>query len=161
MQPPLSAPPPSAPNETEPPKQYLQSLLGWRSHADPLPTELTPAAIEELAAFIRDQRRPATNAEVVSAVRRLRQHFGEWSQLTETEEAEVWRDWCLDFKSYPKAMLEEACAKWRNSTAKKPPTPGQLKDKVAKELERLVWAEWMIDRAKQAVGDSERRWRAP
>lgn len=133
--------------------------MTWRSHADPLPSELTHDTLALLRDFIANQRRPATNAEVIAAVRRLRLHYSEWSQLSEAEEADVWRDWCLDFKAYPKALLDQACAIWRNSSAKKPPTSGQLKDKVADELKRLGWAEWIMGRAMQAVNDPERRWR--
>lgn len=109
--------------------------------------------------YIGMQRKPATNAEVIAAVRRLRLHYSEWSQLTEAEEADVWRDWCLDFKAYPKALLDKACQIWRNSTAKKPPTAGQLKASVSEELKRLGWAEWIMGRAMLAVNDPERRWR--
>lgn len=133
--------------------------MAWRSHADPLPSDLTDDVLNELRTFIAVQRRPATNAEVIAAVRRLRLHYSEWSQLSEAEEADVWRDWCFDFKAYPKAMLDQACAIWRNSSAKKPPTAGQLKDKVADELKRLGWAEWIMGRAIQAAADPERRWR--
>lgn len=133
--------------------------MTWRSHADPLPAELTHDTLMLLRDYIGMQRRPATNSEVIGAVRRLRLHYSEWSQLTEAEEADVWRDWCLDFKAYPKALLDQACLLWRNSTAKKPPTAGQLKASVQKELERLGWAEWIMGRAMIAVNDPERRWR--
>jgi hypothetical protein len=133
--------------------------MAWRSHADPLPVDLTDDMLMRLRDFIQEQRRPATNAEVIAAVRRLRLHYSEWSQLSEAEEADVWRDWCLDFKAYPKALLDQACGIWRNSSAKKPPTSGQLKDKVSDELKRLGWAEWIMSRATQAANDPERRWR--
>lgn len=145
-------------SDLAPPTQFLQSLTGWKPHSDPLPADLDEAALDAISAHVRQQQRPATNAEVVNAIRRLRQHYGEWSQLTETEEAEVWRDWCLDFKAYPKAMLEDACRLWRNSTAKKPPTPGQLKEKVRVELDRLTWVDAMLPRARQALNNPGRMW---
>ena len=134
-------------------------MMAWKPHSEPLPDELNTEALDAIDAHIRVTLKPATNQQVVSAIRRLRQHYGEWSQLTETEEAEVWRDWCLDFRAYPHALLEQACSLWRNSTAKKPPTPGQLKDKVRVEQERLTWAAAMLPRARTALTDPDRMWR--
>lgn len=146
------------PEETEPPTRFLQSLTGWNA-SGPLPADLDEEAVNAIAEYVRDQNRPALNKEVVALVKRLRMHYGEWSQLTEDEEAEIWRDWLLDFKRYPKALLERACSLWRNSTAKRAPTPGQLKDIVKKEGAQLVWLEAMLPRARAALADPDRRWR--
>ena len=137
-----------------------KSLASWKSFNEPLPDSITGDALDLIEADTRAQMRPATSAEVVSLVKRLRMHYGEWSQLTEAEEQEIWRDWLLDFKAYPKVLLEEACSAWRNSTAKRPPTPGQLKASVQRDFERLRHLEFQASRARRALADPERTWRA-
>lgn len=137
-----------------------RSLAAWKSFNEPLPDDITEYTLEVIETDTREQIRPATNAEVVSAIKRLRMHYGEWSQLTEAEEADIWRDWLLDFKSYPRGLLLDACTSWRNSTAKRPPTPGQLKALVQRDFERLRHMEFQAGRARRALSDTERTWRS-
>lgn len=153
-------PPFSAPADQEQLTRYWQSLASWKPYSDPLPADIDTAVLDAVEAAVSAQMRPANNAEVISAIKRLRMHYGEWSQLTEAEEADVWRDWCLDFKAYPKALLDEACALWRNSKEKRPPTSGQLKDKVRRDLERLRHIGWQASKARTATADIERMWRS-
>lgn len=145
------------------PEQLMQccrSLASWKSFQEPLPTDLSPATLDAIEEDVRGQLIPATNAEVVGAIKRLRMHYGEWSQLTEAEEADIWRDWLLDFKAYPRTLLMDACIAWRNSTAKRPPTPGQLKALVQRDFERLRHIENQVSRARRALTDPERTWRS-
>lgn len=139
--------------------QCSKSLASWKSFGEPLPADITPHALDLIEADTRAAMRPATNAEVISLIKRLRMHYGEWSQLTEAEEQDIWRDWLLDFKAYPKSMLDDACSTWRNSTAKRPPTPGQLKALVQRDYERLRHLEFQAGRARRAITDPEREWR--
>lgn len=136
-----------------------KSLAVWKSFQEPLPDEIDAHALDLIDDDVRAALRPATNAEVIGAVKRLRMHYGEWSQLTEAEEADIWRDWILDFKSYPHGLLMEACAGWRNSTAKRAPTAGQLKALVQRDFERLRHLENQSSRARRALQDPMRFWR--
>lgn len=136
-----------------------KKLASWKSFQEPLPDEIDAHALDLIEDDVRAALRPATNAEVIAAVKRLRMHYGEWSQLTEAEEADIWRDWILDFRSYPHGLLMDACAGWRNSLAKKAPTAGQLKGLVQRDFERLRHLEGQASRARRAIKDPERTWR--
>lgn len=138
-----------------------KSLASWKSILhEPLPDDVDEAALDRIESVVRTQITPATNAEVIGAVKRLRLHYGEWSQLTQDEEADIWRDWLLDFKAYPKGLLIDACAAWRNSEAKKAPSPGQLKALVKNDMARLRHLEMQAGRARRALKDDERVWRS-
>lgn len=74
--------------------------------------------------------RPATLADIVTTLERLALHYPQLRR-TDAEARLVIRDWAQDLTDYPADLIAEAARLWRNSTAERYPTPGQLKALVA------------------------------
>lgn len=73
---------------------------------------------------------PATLADIATTLERLSLHYPQLRR-TDAEARLHVRDWAEDFADYPADLIAEAARLWRNSTAERYPTPGQLKALVA------------------------------
>ena len=128
------------------------SVESWRHwDREPLPADVTPARIAATEAQIALTLAPIAPAEMASRVEALRAHYGEWSDLPPALARQMNEDWLADFSGYPARLFAQACSLWRNSTAKRAPTPGQLKELVEPELLRIRHLAWQLQRARQHV----------
>ena len=126
------------------------SVESWRHwEREPLPSDVNPARIAATEAQIANTLAPIAAAELASRVEALRAHYGEWSDLPPALARQMNEDWLADFDGYPSRLFARACSLWRNSSAKRAPTPGQLKELVEPELLRLRHLAWQLQRAKQ------------
>jgi len=82
-------------------------------------------ALHEAIASEENRTRPVTVEGMMGLLEALFQHYYA-PVLSESAQAQRWRDWHADVGHLPGPVLAEACAKWRRSAAKHAPSPGQL-----------------------------------
>lgn len=132
-------------------------LVSWRWWDSPLPEELTAEMITEASSLYSHAMQRAIGKEVIAYVERLRNHYGEFAAMTEAQAEMLHKDWLEDFHRYPRELLIEACRRWRNSNAKKAPTPGQLKAMVEDEFTDRALIGQRIAKAHLAFKSPSRR----
>jgi hypothetical protein len=167
MTPPPSAPPANGGSSLPYPRfarilplrasETFQILAAWRCHTDPLPAGLTFETMRPLQEAVDEALRPALNNEIIEQIERLRLHYGEWDGLSVAQAKLVGIDWLFDFEGYPILPLWEACAAWRNSARRKPPTAGQLKE--LGDPRAVTWRNvaWKLGEAQAALLRPDRR----
>lgn len=108
----------------------------------------------ELKAY-RDMARlvltPATDAQVGRELDRLFSHYPRPDHSADAE-AGRWADWMDDLADMPHDLLSLACQKWRRSTARWSPTPGQLRAQVEG---MLAMRKAFLRRAEEALALAE------
>jgi hypothetical protein len=90
--------------------------------------EITKADLPALRAEINLEEvrtRPVSVEGMMGLLEALFQHYYA-PALSESAQAQRWKDWHADVGHLPGPVLAEACAKWRRSAAKHAPSPGQL-----------------------------------
>ncbi len=75
-----------------------------------------------------------TDAEIFSEIEALASRYPQARPLDGEIGKRWWRDWLEDLGDVPADLLLEACRRWRNSTEKWMPSPGQLKSTIESEL---------------------------
>jgi len=123
----------------------LRSWSPWRG--EPLPRECTPQALASLERALAEREPGATRREIVAELELLRAHYGEWGDVPAQIAEGVWLQWFTDLAGLPLGLLREACRRWRNSAAKRPPTPGELLATIADERRALRHLREQLDRA--------------
>lgn len=79
----------------------------------------------------------AERAEIAAEIEALAVHCR--PPLMEVEQRASWvRDWCTDLAGFPIESIRVACRKWRQGTATKFPTPGQLIVFIEKEIPKQM-----------------------
>ena len=129
-----------------------QKLEKWKPWDDePLPIEVTPAALSALERDLAVMLAPIRPNDLAAHIESLRAHYGEWADLDIGLAKRVNADWLADFEGYPAGLFVEACRRWRNSAAKNPPTPGQLKAIVSSDEKRLKHVGWQAQKARRSM----------
>lgn len=117
--------------------------------------DFTKADLPAVKAYAKEAARlmlPAPDAEAVKMLDRLFKHYPQ-THLHESEHADRWDDWLDDLEDVPLDVLDMACTRWRRSTQRFAPTPGQLLDKVSEILfARKVFAKRAAELAELLEG---------
>lgn len=108
------------------PYRELQRVDGTLRIGSLPPKEVTKKLALEAQRALEPYKRAATAEDVISLMARIRLHYPDWERHNESEARLVAQDWIEDLAGYPIGLLVEACARWRQSSAKHAPTPGQL-----------------------------------
>lgn len=117
--------------------------MGTRDELPKVPRQTLEAWRDEVDALLR----PATDDEVAICITRLRANYPVFDDIPEVLQDMATEDLLDDLTGYPIEFLVEACKRWRNSTAVRAPTAGQLKAMVATEHKDAVQKWSMISGA--------------
>lgn len=122
----------------------------WWNH-EPLDPSISRPDLDMAAIEVAESLRPIGPTALFGEVEALRLHYGDWVDMTGPQNIRMQRDWLGDFTDWPEDLVIEACARWRNSSAKRSPTPGQLKETVEGEFHTRRSLQTLVAKALAAI----------
>lgn len=123
----------------------------WDWNREPLPDEVNADSLAVLERELQTMLAPASPAQILAELEALRNHYSEWQDRSEGQAKRLHKDYLEDLAELPATLLTEACRRWRRSTATRPPSSGELLEKVKPEIERGRRAGWRAMRAREVL----------
>lgn len=107
------------------------SKLEKREKGARVPADVDAPAIKALLGVVAGGLIRGAEDTNAGVLKRLFERYPKFD--SPSDQAGFWNDWLDDVKEWPAALIADACTRWRNSPAKRPPnTAGELRVHIAR-----------------------------